>query len=235
MPIPVSGQVGPQAIFDGVTTQPLRQGRLGEVVVTELHGRFYEQAYRNNMFSGAMVLTSISNATFTTATANSATLATAATATPIAGLYNPLNSGVNAVVLQATVNLINTALQETGPGGLVYVGYTGNSAITTGSTPFNRKTLLAAGSQCKFLGGVALTGLVATSTTPFGAVGVGGPISNLSTLQTAAGLIPSQAPLVDNVDGSIIVPPGGVLGIFCSTTPVAWSAVSDLLWEEVPI
>lgn len=114
--------VGPQVAQDSALIGA-RAGKAGDAIVSELHGRFYEQAYRGNLYSSGMTTTSIANATFTTADANSATLGTAATATPIVGIWNPTTSGVNAVILQANIQLINTALQETGVGGLVWVMY----------------------------------------------------------------------------------------------------------------
>lgn len=62
----------------------------------------------------------------------------------------------------------------------------------------------------------------------------GGANSNLSTLQTAAGLAMPAIASVDNIDGSIIVPQGGVLALLCTTTPVAVSAAVSLIWEEIP-
>jgi hypothetical protein len=236
----VSGQVGPVLSGDGVSAIPLRQGKLGDVIVSELHGRFYEQAYRGNIYSGGMQLTSISNATFALATATSQTLATAATATPILGIYNPLASKVNAVVAQAIVSAINTALQTTGPGSLVWLVWTGQNAITTGATPWSRNTLQQAGSQVKNLAGVALTGLstVQPATTSVFATSSlsSGPMSNVSTLQTAAGLMPTQATgNVENFDGSVVIPPGGVFALFASGTAVAVSAATSMMWEEVSV
>ena len=74
----LQGVVGPQTLQDGATVN-LRTGKGGDAIVSELHGRFYEQNYRGNLYSGGLAaLTSINNATFTVAT-------TGATATPIAG------------------------------------------------------------------------------------------------------------------------------------------------------
>src|SRR5208283_2345397 len=120
-----------------------RGGKQGDALVSELHGRYYEQNYRGNVYTGGVVaLTSISNATFTIAT-------TGATATPIVGLWNPASNGVNLVVLQANLGIILTALQATGTGGLMWNYSLGNAAISTGSTPLNCKTLTAAGSNAK--------------------------------------------------------------------------------------
>lgn len=227
MPTPVSGQVGEQIVSKGVSTQPLRQSTLGELVVSELHGRFYEQNANARLYSGGMTLTSINNATFTTATLG-------ATCTPVIGVWNPANSGVNLVVLQAILSIILTALQNTGPGGFMWATATNQSAISTGNTPFNRKTLLAAGSLAKDMTGVALTGLVGNLALRNASALGGGNLYNIASLSTAAGFTTPQAAAVENLDGSFIVPPGGVLALLATTTPVAQSALAALLWEEVP-
>lgn len=230
------GQVGPTTQADG-NTPAIRLGRSAEMIVQELHGRFYETTYRGATYGGGMQLTSISNATFTVTNGASATLATAAASTPIIGLWNPSTSSVNAVLLQAQVSAIITALQVTGPGSLVWLAWTGQNAITTGSVGWGRKSLSAVGSQCKVLAGVALTGLAniqSATTNIFAASPISpGTASNLSTLQTAVGLMPAAGNMVENIDGSIIVPPGGLIGLYASGTPVAVSAASSLLWEEV--
>jgi hypothetical protein len=228
MGISVNGQVGPQILGDGAS-QTLRLGRLAELVVQELHGRFYEQTYRTNVFTGGMTaLTSIANATFTTAT-------TGVTATPIVGLWNPANSPVNCVILQANLAMTITALAATGGGPYVWMYSIGNAAISTGNVPVNRKSLLAAGSQAKVFGGAALTGMTGTLAGLFGSALGGGSASNQSFTATAASMQTSLAGFVENFDGSLIVPPGGVIGLFATTTPVAHSAVSGLLWEEVAL
>jgi hypothetical protein len=217
------------------TYPELRGGRTGELLSSDAHARFQEATYRGNVYAGGMQLTSIANATFTTATSLSATLATAATATPIVGIWNPSTSLVNAVILQAVVETIITALQVTGTGGYVWCAFIGQVAsISTGLSPINRKTFVSTGSQVKNLAGVALTGLQNTGSF-LSASGLGSPALNLSTLQTAAGLMPSNGPAIDNIDGSIIVPPGGILGLFAATTPVAISCATSLLWEEIPL
>jgi hypothetical protein len=204
-----------------------------------LHGRFYEQNYNGNLYStGLSTLTSIANATFTTADALSGTLGTAATSTPIIGLWNPATSNVNAVILQATLGAVISASTVTGPGGLVWVVYTGNSNITVANqqTPVNCKTLAASGSQMKGLNTIALTGLSNVGTFLRASALGAGPNTSYSQVGTAVGFPNGNAvPAVENIDGSIIVPPGCILGLFATTTPVAISVVQGLLWEEVPL
>lgn len=227
MPITIQGQCGPAILQDGAN-QALRQGRNSELVVQELHGRFYEQAYRGNLYSGGMSLTSINAATFTSAT-------TGATATPIVGIWNPSTSTVNAVVLQATLGLTLTALTATGGGPYIWMINQVGGVITTGSAPFNRKSLAPIGSQVKNMSGVALTGMSNNLLTLGGSALFGGQPYNVSEVATAAGFMTGQQASVENFDGSLIVPPGAVLALMATTTPVAHSAVSNLIWEEVPL
>lgn len=226
--VTVLGQVGPEIASDG-SSVALRQGRGGEGIVQELHGRFYEQNFRGNVFSDGMGSTSISAATFTTATVG-------ATATPITGVWNPSTSTVNLVILQAVLSVSQTALQATGPGAFAWMTSIGNAGLTLGSTPLNRKTLVQAGSSAKGLSGIALTGLTTNLATRFASSLGGGSAIGVAFLATQAGAQTVQAPAnVENFDGGLIVPPGGVLALMCSITPVGHSAASGLVWEEVPL
>ena len=229
MAIQISGQVGPQALGEGVGTQPVRQGKSGELVIQELHGRFYETNYRNGLFSGGIgTVTSINNVTFTTATLG-------ATCTPIIGLWNPFTSPVNLVVAQALLQIVITALQNTGGGPYVWATSTGNAVLTLGTVPLNRKTLTQFGSYAKDMSGIALTGLTNNLIVRHAAALGGGNVFNIATLDTAAGFSTTLAPSVENSDVAWIVPPGGVLALLASVTPVAQSAGSGILWEEVAL
>lgn len=220
-------QVGPQAIADGA--QPIaRAGRTGEAMVSELHGRFYEQNFRGLVFSGGMGLTSISNVTFTTGTLG-------ATCTPIAGVWNPSTSPVNLIILQASISVIVTAATSTGGAPFAWASSVGNTAISTGSVPLNRKSLVKAGSYAKDMCGIALTGQTNALVVMGSSALCGGSLGGYSQVDTAVGFSPAHTASVENVDGSWIVPPGGLLALLATTTPVAHSAAAMILWEEVPI
>lgn len=224
------GQVGAQLNADGnVPIQGFRQGRQGDIIGSGLHGRFYEQNLRGNVYSGGVATASISNATFTTGTLG-------VTATPIIGLWNPLTSVVNCVVLQAMLAVVMTALQNTGCGAFMWATSTGNGAISTGNTPLNRKTLTAAGSLVKDLCGLALTGMTNNLVVRGVSALMGGSSKALAELDTAVGMTTTMTGCpIEQLDGSWIVPPGGVLALLCTTTPVAHSAAGGILWEEVPL
>jgi len=206
-----------------------RSGKQGDLIVSELQGRFYEQAYRGRLFrTGSVAPVNLS--------ANSITTATSATGTPIVGLWNPVGSGKNAVVLQSMLQAYaNTLTAPVGPGSFFWLMSLNNSALTLGATPYNMLTQSASGSVCKgFIGGVALTGLTNAM-----AVAYPANFQNATGLThgtiTATNATLSSVGGVDNIDGSIIVPPGGVLGLYNSTSTTTFAAVGSLLWAEPPI
>lgn len=222
------GNVGPDVLSDG-SPAAVRLGKAAEQIVQELHGRLYEQTSRGNVFSGGMGITSISASTWTTANLT-------ATQTPIIGVYNPSGSNVNVVVLQATLSVIQNALQATGCGGFVWAASIGNTAISTGNTPLNRATLTTGGAKARDMTGVTPTGLTNNETVKFGSALNGGSSIPVAFLATQAGAqAQSVTNSVENFDGGLFVPPGGILALLCGTTPVGHSAASSIVWEEVPL
>lgn len=225
--VQVTGKVGADDLAAG-SEAPFRQGRQGEQIVQELHGRFYETNRVGALYSGGMGLTAINAATYTTGTLG-------ATCTPVAGVWNPAGSAFNLVVLQAILSLTMTALQATGPGPFVWASSVGNTGLTLGNEPLSRRTLTLGGSAARDMTNVALTGLTNNLVVRHAAAVGGGSAEAAAFLATAVGMQTQQLPTVEPVDGSIVVPPGGVLALLATTTPVAHSAVSSLLWEEVPV
>ena len=225
--VTVRGQVGPSTLADGAE-QAFRQGKTGEQVITELHGRFYEQNYRGAVYSDGMGLTAINNATYTVAT-------TDATITPVVGIWNPSTSSVNVSIIRVTVGLVMTALASTGPGGFSWSVSLGNSAITTGNTPLNRKTLTLGGAQAKGYCNVAPTGKTNANVTRFGSAIGGGSAENTSFTATAVAMQTQALAFNEQFEGDFIVPPGAFVALLANTTPVANSAYSSIVWEEVPL
>lgn len=211
---------GSNAIVNG------RAGQQGDLIVSELHGRFYKANYRGNVYFGG-------HGSLIALSANTITLT--ATTTPILGVWNPASNTNNLVMLQASLNVVASNLTSgAGPGVFVWAISNGNGAISTGSNPFNAKTLLASGSAARtFSGNVALTGLtsnlvvVAGSTLP-------SPSGLTYTTLASTTLLPSYAG-TENFDGALIVPPGGVLALLNTTSSTVFSAAGRLTWEEVPV
>lgn len=218
-------QVGPQTVNDG-STPIARGGKGGDVIVSELHGRFYEQTYRGNIYSIGCALTALSTATF---------LLTSS-AQPIVGIWNPPTSTVNLVPLQAMlVDEINN-VTSVAPGAFVWASSVGNTALTAGLAPFNRKTLASSGSQAKAFSlstASLLTGLT-NNVVVFEPAEFNTASGLLTTTVAAATPTPSVSGR-QNFDGSLIVPPGGILVLLNTVSSVTHSVASRIMWEEVAL
>ena len=228
--IPLGAGSGPTAsVQPSDAGNTLRMGNLLDLIVSELQGRFYEQTYRGNKYSiGTSGVVALSATTITLT----------ATTTPILGVYNPSNSPVNLVILQASLQaFINTLTTPVGAGAFVWATSQGNAAISTGLTPLNRKTLLQAGSYAKgFAGATALTGLTNSLVIQEGADFTSPTGQTYGTITApTTGTTLSSFGGVQNFDGSLIVPPGGVLALLNTTSTTTMSAAGRLLWDEVPL
>lgn len=216
-------QTGPQQVSNG-STPIARGGNQGDLIVSELHGRFYEQNYQGNLFSIGSSTTALS--------AN--TIALTSSSTPIVGVWNPLGNTVNLVILQASLQVSVQAASSTAQGSWVWAASGNNSAISTGNNPFNRKTLLNIGSAARgFPGGVALTGLT-NNLVVFEGADLGGGLAITTASVAATTPVPVSA-YVQNFEGSLIVPPGGVLALLNTVSTTNISVASRLLWEEVSV
>lgn len=223
MPLSQS-QVGPIIVADGAQAIQ-RSGRLGDQIISELHGRFFEQVFRGNVFSIGCQLTALS----------AATILLTASGQPIVGVWNPPSSGVNLAILQAMlIDEINN-VTSVAPGAFVWAASLNNGALSAGLTPFNRKTLASAGSQAKAfsLSTASLLAGLTNNLVVFEPAEFNTASGLLTTTVAAATPTPSVSG-VQNVDGSIIVPPGGVLALLNTVSSVTHSVAARLLWEEVP-
>lgn len=212
----LSTQVGAAKYGNGAQP-PLRSGTLGDGLVSELHGRFYEQCFQGSTFSNGTTATVLS--------ANTITLT--ATTTPILGVWNPTGSGVNVVILQAQLQL-SPPTSAAAMGTLVWAVSTNNGNITTGTAPLSRKLLAQSGSQVKGMAFVALTGLTNNLVVQY---------TSVLPSQTLAGAATAASPYsgVENFDGSLIVPPGGVLALLNTVSNTTMLAGGNLMWEEVSL
>jgi len=233
----IQGQVGPsstQSVQPG-STPAVRLGQQGDLIASELHGRFYEQTYRGASFRTGTTATVTATSNHGTTNGLNTTLATAAAATPMLGIWNPPTSSVNVVLTQATLaTFISTATSPNPFSSLVWAVSLGNNVITTGLTPWNSKTLLQSGSQVKgFAGSTALTGLTNIFTAIENADFSSGGSVQYGTVATTA-LMPSYIS-TQNFDGQLIVPPGAVLALYNTSQTTTMNFTGRLLWEEVPL
>lgn len=132
-----------------------RGGKQGDIMVSELHGRYYEQAYRGNVFSLCTQGTGITT--------------TAALATTWTGLgfANPAGSGVNAV-------LIGFGCTQFAVGAAATIGIMGGAG-TISSTLTPQSRIIGGGQVSKMAGSAG-----ATISTPV-LIGSYGSVGSLAT------------------------------------------------------
>jgi len=191
---------------DGIEPSVERIGNQNDLIVSQLHGKMYEQSLRLNMFFAAN---------------QAATTTTIALATTYTGfcLSNPAGNTKNVVPRQVAI------METTAPGALSGFAIAGGYAVagvvthTTPLTPYS--TVLG-------------NGQTATAKADAAATLVGTPlvILPLTGVDDAAD-IQRHGPTIVDLQGSIIIPPGGY--VFVYTLTVHTGMFAGMTWEEVPV
>lgn len=202
----VEGAVGAQALFDGAKTQA-RFDRLGGVLVSELRGRYAEQAFRGNLYSGSVV----------------GQVTTVGLATTYTGLClsNPIGSGINLEVLKVGYSFI-VAFAAGAHVGLM-TGYNSSTNVThsVAVTPRSRKFVGAAGSGAGLLDSSATLPTAPTVDQIFGSGDTG-----------AITTTPFGPSGYFDLEGSLILPAGAYCAFYTSTASGAAGGAFSFLWAE---
>lgn len=208
----LSGQVGPLATTKSLgdsATPNFRLGNMGDLLVSELHGQYYETNYRRNLFYAAI-------------TGQVTTVGLATTYTGLC-LSNPIVSPVNLVLCKVGFAFI-VAFAAGSAVGLM-TGYNSGTNVTHTTPVTPRSKFVGLGSA-----GIGLTDSAATlPTAPFVTTIFGAGLTGAITT-TPFGL----AGLVD-LQGAIILPPGAYVAIYTSTASGAAAGAFSFAWEEVPV
>jgi hypothetical protein len=211
----VQGQVGPISTTTSIgagTLAPARLGQLGDTVVSELHGRYYETSYRRAHFL----------ATSPSASVTSAGIIASGSAYTGLALYNPVGNSNNLVINKVGVSFL------VAPAAAMTVG------LAVGGIVSATASLTAATTRNLFIGGSAPTGLAYSVWTPtfsvaatvahvLGSVGTGA----ITTFNFVNG--------VYDLEGSLVITPGYFVEIYTSTAAGASGFLGSLQWEEVPV
>jgi hypothetical protein len=198
------GQVSPQQLAAGVQAN-VALGKGAEMLVSEYQGRYYSLAYAGKVFSAcnqaAKALTSLSS-TYTGHL-----------------IYNPLGSGINAIILQCAVAV------ATAPAGVANMHYEGT--LSTQSTAPSSNTANTVFNNLFGNTSIAASASYNVSTLPANPVAVralgGGP--------NATGSVTTPF-IVDDIAGLMILGPGTYLGLGYLTTAI--SVVASFSWAELP-
>jgi hypothetical protein len=226
MPI-IFGQVGAPSNTSAPdsTNLPILQGKQGDVIASELHGKYYTQNYRGNLYyastAAAGVTVSIfSNASYTglalwnqSSGANAKNLSIVRTLwapqtvnTAVAGLgYAWLQNAGTAIGTAAPLSAITAVTATRGPANTALTSGQGNSVAVAVSAA----TLTTAMGWGRFSGGAVATGAI--------------------TVQTSLGVI------IEEFDGTMLVGPGSFWAMTSAIASggTAWGL--SAIWEETPL
>ncbi len=202
----IQTNVGQPTYTASGNTPNLRSGKQGDTVVSELHGRYYEQTYNANQFSAA-------NQTAVTTSVGLSTTYTGLV------LSNPLGSTVNLVINKCTFN-VSTLASGINAFGLA-TGFNATTQVTH-TTPVTPAT-------CKIGSGALAKGLADVSATLPTA-----PVYTHFVAATATTTSDPTQGVID-LEGSIVLIPGAYILWVSTAASVATSMWFSFGWEEVPV
>ena len=200
-------QVGPQESNDGVIVKA-RGGRTGEQIVSELQGRYYELAYRGNLFQAYAIVTA--PVVYTTA---------AGTGGPL--IWNNSNN-TNVVLLALT---FGSSVVTTVAGTLGITGNTGQTAAPTSTTAIDSNRNLK-------VGGALPKSTAYRVGTPSSA---GNFFIPLVSFHTGALTVDTTIPGWIDLGGSVVVPPDSWVSVAASATLSTLVTQVGLIYTEVPV
>jgi hypothetical protein len=163
--------------------------------------------------------------TISAAAINPSAFTGGAAGTPMVGIYNPPNSGVDVVILQVGVGIRTTGTAAAATDLNHWLANQGGTAVTgTQTQATNNLTGIASGSRARCMVNTANTAsLASTLVRPSVSVGL-----------TAATAITNVQRLVDDVNGAVIVIPGNYYAYGLSVALTAAAISASIIYAEVP-
>lgn len=219
MPLTIATVVGPMKVGDGVQAIGMRQGSEGQLIVAGIHGKFYEQAKRGNVFIQTTTPLGLAIPIYTSTA-------------PRCMLFNPSGSGKNAVLVRFAAHRASGTTVEFA-AGLMRIANVGAGPATgapvsalPGAAPFNG--LVTKGNISAMISDFA--GTIATT------AGAAGDFF-YALFHSYAGIGTSavtDAGFDHAFEGAVVVPPGAAIWLAASVASVALYATT-LSWEEVDV
>jgi hypothetical protein len=204
----ITGLVGEVVTAPG-TTRKFRLGRLAQLVISNVMGRYAESSLATRTFHASTAVAGVAPGT-------------ALSTTPPMVIWNPLNSGVNISINQVYVGYVSGTL---GAGTLVHA-FVQQTTAPTGGT----ELVPVPG----VLGSIKPKSRVFQGSTISAAPAIVRPSLIMGAALATTVAFPS-APAYDEVDGSIIIPPGTAWAYqmvgTAGTTPLVLIGVQ---YEELP-
>lgn len=199
--------VGPQNQSDGNVPAAVRAGRQGDLIVSELHGRYYESTYRGAGFSVAIQ----------SVATTSVGLATTYTGLCLA---NPITSSVNLVLNKCS--LMQSVIQATQVEAYALAfGFNASTNVTLTAAATPQSNVIGSGA-------VPVAKAATSATLPTA------PLYGVFVTSTPGATTDSGTGVID-LEGSVILKPGAyACWVTPAQASVAglWFSFS---WEEVPV
>ncbi len=207
MPMPLSIPVGPSGPAAAGSTPQLRLGPTAEVVTHQMYGKYYEATRLGLVFTVSQAIAGVALLTATSTTVNFA-------------LYNPPSTGKRAIIQKVVF------------GYVVTTQIAGNILYAVSSTPVSTVTGTALTILNNLQFGPA-SAMQAFSTATVGAAStLLRPSRYSNVVMTAAGTnTPWQYD--EDIDGSIVIPPAGLLAIGGSIALGSTLCIA-VTWVEIP-
>jgi len=210
----VGGQEGQQTLTSGASNQPLRQGRYADLIASELNAKYYEQAYRGNVFFAA-------HQAAITFAANGLTSSTVVGL----GLFNTVNSGKNIIPIQVEITMTNYVTTSTN----VQVVAVATAAASTASPTVGGGLTIYQSVGMKTNQSIA----IAAQTMTFSAnTVVWKSIYGAFCNTTISDAIPTVSSEPVDLGGSLVIPPGMGMGFLANN---ASTGLISLTWMELAI
>ena len=197
----------------------LNFGRSSDLIVSELHGKYFQQCYRGNVFYSSTASTGV-------------VIPISTTLTPTYSLWNPAGSGKLCVPIALLVGWTSTTAAL---GTLLWTSTTnaGSGISSTApfvafgtGTPVNANLGSGKVSQMRAANGGTTTLVAAASVYRETGLSIGAT--------TAATAILPGWQWRDDFDGTSIIPPSTAIHLMASTA-IAVALTITLIWEEVPL
>lgn len=206
----VSGKVGGAGPSSDGNYNALRQGKTLELIMSQAHGKYYEAASRGKLFNAVIGAAGVAPGT---------ALSTA----PAMIIHNPVNSGILVSIKRVSVGYLSGTI---GAGMLVHSQNASQLTAPSGGT--------ALVPVCSLLNGSGGTAKAYTGSTISATSTLIRPSLSLGAFLASEASMPGL--MMDEVDGSIVIPAGVAYcyqGITAAgTTPLF---VIGVMYEEISV
>lgn len=212
----ILGHTGPVSGKDG-DEKPIRQGKEAQVIVDNLHGRYYERASRGHVFLLSTVVAGLA-------------VPISTTTAPTVLLWNPTSSGKNLVLIRCTMAYVS-GTSVAAAIGLSYITSAG-STLATGANI----SALAASTPTNALIGSGLTSVMRVS-----AAGTNTILATTNWFYTMFGesaLIATTAMnpygVSHDFEGLVVIPQG--VAVYPNASAATGALLSQtFIWEEIEV